>query len=169
MSSIPGVALHGDEHELYREHHQALLRVVARDVNASSELVEDACQTAWTIMLRRQPDRDRLFAWLCTVAIHEAYGLCRMQRPADDIALATEVAPEAFADRASIDTKLDALEALRTLAALPDRQRRDLALLVGGYSYREIARMTGGRTYTNVNRHIAQARRGVRERRSLAG
>ena len=44
------------------------------------------------------------------------------------------------------------------LAALPDRQRDDLTLLVAGFSYDEIAELTGGRTYTNVNKHIAKAR-----------
>jgi DNA-directed RNA polymerase specialized sigma24 family protein len=82
------VVLLGDEAELYRLHHRALVRVVARSlvrvvarsVNASRELIEDACQTAWSILLRRQPDRECVFAWLRTVAIHEAYRLSRVER-----------------------------------------------------------------------------------------
>jgi Sigma-70 region 2 len=65
----------GDEGELYRRHHRDLHRTVARAVNGSRELIEDACQTAWLILLRRQPDRERVFGWLRTVAIHEAYRL----------------------------------------------------------------------------------------------
>ena len=67
----------GDEDHLYRRHHRNLQRAVARVVNAPRELIEDACQTAWTIMLRSQPDRAAIFAWLRVVAIHEAYRLCR--------------------------------------------------------------------------------------------
>src|SRR4051794_26582753 len=63
---------HGDEAELYRRHHRALLRAVAHAVIASPELIEDACQTAWTAMLRCQPQRATLFAWLRVVAIREA-------------------------------------------------------------------------------------------------
>jgi len=48
-------------------------------------------------------------------------------------------------------------EALEILADLPERQRADLTLLVAGFSYVEIAEMTGGRTYTNVN-STSQAR-----------
>lgn len=59
----------GDEDHLYRRHHSNLQRAVARAVNAPRELIEDACQTAWTIMLRRQPDRTTIFAWLRVVAI----------------------------------------------------------------------------------------------------
>jgi hypothetical protein len=50
----------GDEGELYRPLNDRLVRSVARTVNAPAALVEDACQTAWVILLRRQPDRDTL-------------------------------------------------------------------------------------------------------------
>jgi hypothetical protein len=36
------------------------------------------------------------------------------------------------------------------LASLPERQRTDVALKVGGYSYEEIRSFTSGRTFTNV-------------------
>src|SRR5215217_6809753 len=45
----------------------------------------------------------------------------------------------------------DVVEVRQTLE-LPERQRDDLALLVAGFSYREIAELTGGRTFTNVSR-----------------
>ena len=62
----------------------------------------------------------------------------------------------------TVEDQLEALEALRALARLPDRQRQDLALRVAGFSYREIAAMTGGRTYTNVNKHLVKARAAIR-------
>ena len=68
--------------DLYRRHHRHLQRAVARVVNAPRELIEDACQTAWTIMLRSQPDRAAIFAWLRVVAIHEAYRLSAAERGA---------------------------------------------------------------------------------------
>lgn len=40
------VALRGDEADLYERHQPALRRAVARVVNASPEIVEDACQAA---------------------------------------------------------------------------------------------------------------------------
>ena len=61
-----------------------------------------------------------------------------------------------------IDDALEARRALRSLAALPERQRQDLSLRVAGFSYREIAQITGGRTYTNVNKHLAKARARIR-------
>ena len=67
-----------------------------------------------------------------------------------------------IADAFSIDDILEAREALEILASLPDRQRADLTLLVAGFSYDEIAELTGGRTYTNVNKHLAKARARVR-------
>jgi hypothetical protein len=41
----------GDEGDLYRRHYRDLEQAVARAVNAPRELVEDACQTAWAILL----------------------------------------------------------------------------------------------------------------------
>jgi hypothetical protein len=70
----------GDEAELYRRHHGTLRRAVAHAVNAPQELIEGACQTAWAILLRTQPDRYAIFAWLRVVAIHEAYRLKAIER-----------------------------------------------------------------------------------------
>lgn len=157
----------GDEADLYRRHHRDLLRAVTRVVNAPPELIEDACQSAWTILLRRQPDRVSIFAWLRVVAIHEAYRLCRAhQRDVHLEDLDHGEGWEAFVrDAAAIDDIVEARRALRLLARLPERQREDLALLVAGFSYREIAEMTGGRTFTNVNKHLGKARARVRAQR----
>ena len=57
---------------------------------------------------------------------------------------------------------LEALEALEILASLPERQRADLTLQIAGYSYDEIAELTGGRTFTNVNKSLVKARARIR-------
>jgi RNA polymerase sigma factor (sigma-70 family) len=157
-------ALRGDEDELYRRHHHDLRRVVTHAVNAPRELIDDACQNAWTIMLRTQPDRTSIFGWLYVVATREAFRLCERERRHLHL---ESMLPDGswdavIADAFSIDDILEAREALSILASLPERQRADLSLLVAGFSYREIAQMTGGRTHTNVNKHIAKARARVR-------
>jgi RNA polymerase sigma factor (sigma-70 family) len=153
----------GDEAELYRRHHRKLQHAVARVVNAPRELIEDACQTAWTILLRSQPDRRAIFTWLRVVAIHEAYRLAAADRGAhlEDLDH-SEGWDAVVAHRVTIDDTLEARRALRRLAELPERQRRDLSLRVAGFSYREIAQLTGGRTYTNVNEHLGKARARIR-------
>jgi DNA-directed RNA polymerase specialized sigma24 family protein len=72
----------GDEDWLYRQHHRELHRAVARVVRAPRELIEDACQMAWVTLLRTQPDRYAIFAWLRVVAVHEAYRLAAIDRRA---------------------------------------------------------------------------------------
>jgi DNA-directed RNA polymerase specialized sigma24 family protein len=163
------VAPRGDEDHLYRRHHGNLQRAVARAVNAPRELIEDACQVAWTIMLRSQPDRTAIFAWLRVVAIHEAYRLSAIERRELRVGdLATEGDWETIlAGCVTVEDQLEALEALRALAGLPDRQRQDLSLRVAGFSYREIAAMTDGRTYTNVNKHLVKARTAIRRAQSV--
>jgi len=154
----------GDEAELHDRHHRDLIRAVSRHVNAGAALIEDACQHAWLQLLRHQPDRASVFPWLYVVAVHEAYRLSTLERRDLRLeALATGSAWETFiAGSVTLEDQLEALEALRALAGLPDRQRRDLALFVAGYKYREIAQLTGGRTYTNVNKHLTKARAAIR-------
>jgi DNA-directed RNA polymerase specialized sigma24 family protein len=159
----------GDEAELYRRHHRDLHRAVARAVNARCELIEDACQTAWAILLRTQPERHAIFAWLRIVAIHEAYRLSAIERRETRIARCraeNRDGEEFIADPHTLDDALEALEALQALAALPARQRVDLTLKVAGYTYEEIRILTGGRTFTNVNKSLVKARRRIRRSRS---
>ena len=158
----------GDEEELYRRHHRELHRAVSRAVRAPREIIEDACQTAWAIFLRRQPERDAVFVWLRVVAVHEAYRLSAIdRRDARLERLRSEDGAwqEVMADPRSLDAALDALEALRALASLPERRRTDLALKVAGYSYEEIRARTPGRTRTNVNKSLVEARARIRRMR----
>lgn len=160
------VALRGDEDALYREHHRHLVLAVRRRVNLPGELIEDACQTAWTTLLRRQPDRGpTLFAWLRTVAVHEAYTLSHVHRrdtqPEDD-----QLARLAIHD--PLPDQIEARRALRALASLPARQQRYATLKALGFSYEEIRLVAGGVTYTNVNRHLTRARARLRDLERMA-
>jgi hypothetical protein len=161
----------GDEDDLYRRHHRELHRAVSRAVQAPRELIEDACQTAWTILLRRQPERDRILAWLRVVAIHEAYRLSEIDRRDPRL---EELRPDdggwhdVIADPRTLDDALEALEALHVLASLPERRRADLALKVAGFSYNEIRARTPGRTRTNVNKSLVKARASIRRVRGRA-
>jgi hypothetical protein len=162
----------GDEDELYRRHHRKLHRVVSGAVRAPRELVEDACQTAWTILLRRQPERDAIFAWLRVVAIHEAYRLSAIDRRdarLEEVRLDDGGWHEVMADSRSLDDAVEAIEALDALASLPERRRIDLALKVAGFSYEEIRARTPGRTRTNVNKSLVKARARIRRTPSRSG
>ena len=173
------VALRGDEAHLYATHHAALRRGVARTVNASPELIDDACQAAWAILLRAQPDRGAtLPAWLRTVAVREAYRLLRRERATVSLDALTNPNPDtrdnpaddwlpALADD-RLDEQLEARRALRALRALPPRQRRYVAWKAAGHSYQEIGELAGGVTYTNVNRHLVLGRRRLRALRQDA-
>ena len=154
----------GDEADLYRQHRAGLQRAIAGAVNASPALIEDACQTAWTKFLHRQPNRQTALGWLYVVALHEAYRLSTIQR--HEHQPTNRNLDSTIPDRVSLDDQLQAREALRALAQLPRAQRRDLTLRVAGYSYRDIAQLTGGRTYTNVSNHLVKARARIRQHQS---
>ncbi len=162
----------GDEGELFRRHQRRLLRSVQAAVGGCSDLAEDGCAFAWAQLVANQPERgERLFGWLRKVAIHEAWRLAERD--------SREAALEEFVDdvpggewealvpaRVSLDDQLEARDALSALAALRPRERRYLALKIGGHSYGEIQQLCGGRSYTNVNKHLVRARARLRERGS---
>lgn len=68
---------------------------------------------------------------------------------------------DCVAARDSVEAAHLARDALRALAALPERQRRYLELRVAGFSYREIAGLTGS-SYTSVNKQLTRARARVK-------
>ncbi len=114
-------------------------------------------------MLRAEPRRATLFAWLRVVAIHEAYRLCdALRQPHLEDFGDSDGWDALIATRESIDDAIEARRALRLLAELPARQREDLSLLVAGFTYAEIRASTGGRTSSNVNRHLTKARANIR-------
>jgi RNA polymerase sigma factor (sigma-70 family) len=150
--------LRGDEAQLYRDHSAALRAAVRHFVHAGDEVVDDACSFAWLQLMRRQPNRDTVFAWLRTVAVREAWRIC--ERDAREPT--TEHLPAKYEPRrGDLTRETEARDALRALAALPPRQRDTLGLLVFGLSYDEIAAHRRV-TRTNVNRHLVRARRHLR-------
>jgi RNA polymerase sigma factor (sigma-70 family) len=157
--------LRGDEEDLYRRYHRDLERAVGSALHATPELIQDACQSAWANLLRNQPRRGTFLAWLRVVAIHEAYRLSAIERRdlhLEDLPAASgwdAVTPD---PRASVDEAIEARAALEVLAGLPTRQRDYLILLIAGFTYEEIRQLTGGRTYTNVNKHLTKARARIR-------
>lgn len=140
----------------------------------SLDLVEEACQQAWLILLRRQPKQGpTLFAWLVTVAVHEGYRLSALQRRTVSLHDASlrashEQRPlDALPAPDVVDDTLEARRALRALASLPERQRRFVVLKVAGWSYEEIAAREHV-SFTAVNKHLVKARKRLREAAELA-
>jgi RNA polymerase sigma factor (sigma-70 family) len=156
---------------------QGSVRAAAR---APEPIIEDACQTAWAILLRR-PDitlDDRGLLWLATVAIREAWRHASTARetPAGGFQGAIpgdgELAEPAHPDDRSAEQRalmrIEHDERVQALATLRPREREALYLHGLGYSYQEIAKLTQS-SYTAVNRRITEGRaalrRGGRKRR----
>ncbi len=167
--------LGGDEATLYERHRRDLLNVVRRRVNISEDLIEDACQHAWSMLLSTQPDRGpALFGWLLTVAVREGYMLSAregrtesLDSPAHRDHRSRTTAADRLPACTTIDDTLEARRALRALASLKPRQQRYAALQVAGHSYAEIAAAEHA-TYTNVNKHLARAHDELRQAVVLA-
>jgi RNA polymerase sigma factor (sigma-70 family) len=173
-TSASGFVLRGDESELFARLHPRLVRSVAQSVVAPDATVEDACSFAWTQFLRHQPVRSpELLSWLKRVAIRECWHLTALDRRHDHLEDLSTHAPvdgdgwetivpqgPPLEDQAALRRR--AHEGLQAIAALPARQRDFITMHVAGHSYAEIGRRHDA-TYTNVNRHIARARKHLRD------
>jgi RNA polymerase sigma factor (sigma-70 family) len=159
-TTAPAV-LQGDEDQLFHTHARRLRSIVRMKVNTTDENIEDACAYAWMQLVRCQPCRDTVFAWLRTVAVNEAIRLHRKQHacPTCDIdGLEHPALRDLRCDPEAQDELIDALDAL---ASLRDRQRLILGLYALGLRHKEIAEVTG-HTMRSVGRQMVRARRAVR-------
>jgi DNA-directed RNA polymerase specialized sigma24 family protein len=158
--------------DFYAANAGRLRAIVAHRTHASAEAVEDGCQTAWAILLRR-PDVSldaRGFGWLTIVAVREV----RHQRararelPMGALTLGAGDAgelPEPAGTHAGVDelaaAHLEHAERVGDLSALKPAERTALYLQALGYRYREIAGATDV-SYTAVNRRLTEGRARLR-------
>jgi DNA-directed RNA polymerase specialized sigma24 family protein len=132
---------------------QGSVRAAAR---APEAIIEDACQTAWAILLRR-PDitlDDRGLSWLATVAIREAWRQASSARETaaggfqgacpGDGELAEPADPDDRSAEQRALARIEHKERVQALATLKPREREALYLQGLGYSYQEIAKLSRG-------------------------
>ncbi len=152
---------------LVSEQGQSLL-AVARRHSLCADDAHDACQRALEILLRRADslDPETAAAWLRTVVKHEAMAVRTSRRrivgPVEvdlDHSEARELAPT---DERAADSER-AGRSTEALSRLKPNEVRALVLKARGYSYREIAEMTGW-SYTKVNRCLTEGRRAFLDR-----
>jgi RNA polymerase sigma factor (sigma-70 family) len=153
---------------LYRSSAVRLAGIVRRELGAPEVVVEDACQSAWSKLLRHRQSvgRETAFSWLTTTAVREALRIvARTERELSlEAALEDGVRPETL--RLPVEEEPEQLVAERLriedLRGLPARQQRLLWLQALGCSHTEIAALSGCTTRT-VHRQMHRARRRLRE------
>jgi len=157
----------------YAAHHRRLpARVHAHARKAGPAGVEDACAYAWMTLVRRTDiglDHHG-YAWLVTVAVREAWRLADSSReqPAGPFLPHVDHPDELPEPAGPSGDPLDhaiAAELHRARVAafscLEERERRELLLHAGGYSYHEVAALTDT-TYTAVNHRLVNGRSRLR-------
>lgn len=164
----PRKPLQGDEDALFAALADEVVRIVGRLVHTDHATIDDACQFAWLQLLRCQPHRETIRAWLVTVARNEAIRLDQVRRRCGSLSvgereLGTHPEPVTTTDAHALAIDLD--EALAALASLPERKRNIYALKVLGFSYEEISRITGD-SYSTVNRQLVRAAALIRRARA---
>jgi RNA polymerase sigma factor (sigma-70 family) len=152
--------------DMYQALAGPLRQIVRCAVRAPEAVIDDACQAAWSRLLRRRRDirTETALGWLATTASREALRSCRRaarELPLDELReeqaeqLGLTVGPagpdEIFAFRQRLDQ----------LRELPRRQQEVMWLQGFGLSYTEIAAYTGD-TRRTVERQLMRAKRALR-------
>ena len=119
------------------------MRIVSVNLQAPECVIEDACQTAWGLLLahRQAVAPGSELGWLSTAATREVLRLLRRDRVA--ASLAEVAAPVHLSDyragESSPEQTLELRERLAEIRRLPIRQQRVVLLHGFGYEYEEIA------------------------------
>lgn len=140
--------------EYYAARADQLTRMVANRVGQTDPAaIEDACHTAWTQLLSR-PDITldfRGLRWLAVVAVHHLWRTARRDHriPVGFIRAADQLEPLVDADGGDLLERVAArdhhLERAEDFRQLKLAERQALGLQAIGYSYAEIAELSGGR------------------------
>jgi len=154
------------------EEYGAQMLATARRWSASDQDAEDAFQRAAERALRHRPTgtSDYLRTWLRTTVKNEALSIARQRRRVVPAGAPDSLPPgmRMFSAQTTPDTALlvEQLERLRlgsrALRRLKPQEIRALQLKAEGYSYREIAEITGW-SATKVNRCLAEGRDAFRQ------
>lgn len=163
-----------DVGELYAVLAPQLRQIVRFNVRASDALIEDACQVAWSRLVRHRGSvrREAALPWLVTTASREALRLVR--RASRELSLdelrerqqepgsGHRVMPARTAGSAPRPEEIVELRArLEEIRALPRRQQRLVWLQGLGLSYSEMAGHEGASQRT-VERQLLRAKRALR-------
>jgi RNA polymerase sigma factor (sigma-70 family) len=149
--------------------HEPVLRRTARRWSLCADDGDDAYQRALEILLTKAPtdSPDELLRWMQTVIKHEALAVRRQRErmlgfPIPAEASAGDPLDSLPSELAGPGDRIERSERIarssEALSGLKPQEARALALGAGGYSYREIGRLTGW-TYTKVNRCMAEGRK----------
>jgi RNA polymerase sigma factor (sigma-70 family) len=143
--------------DLYAAQAVRVRRLVHLRLTAPDAVVEDACQVAWMRLVRNRSRvrRQTAACWLVRVAAREALRLMELgdrDRPLEALDDDPGRAPDL------IDAFTDSQVRRGAIDRLPERQRRLVWLQGLGFSYSEMAGVTGDSPRT-VERQLKRARR----------
>jgi RNA polymerase sigma factor (sigma-70 family) len=154
-----------DVARIYRNLAGPLEHVVLRVVRDSEPVVEDACQFAWSRLVRHRSRvrEETAFGWLARTAIHEAFKLSR--RRLRDLSLegALEEGADPVAPTPEPWELLAERERMAGVRELAVRSQRFVWLHALGLSYVEMAAHERC-TPRTVERQLVRARRELRAR-----
>lgn len=150
-----------DLDQLYRLLSPRLRQIVRSDVRAPEPVIEDACQIAWSRLIRHADGvrHEAALSWLVTTAEREAFKLAR--RDVRELSLDAELERTGelpLPSRAPEPPELLELrDRLAEVGRLPERQRRLIWMHAIGLTYVEMSERTGD-TRRTVERQLLRAK-----------
>lgn len=148
--------------DLFVELQPQLLRILTSNLEAPAWVIDEACQTAWGLLLLQAAELavGQELGWLSTTATRIALRVLRRERFCEP--QQEQPAPVSLDQRRAHgpdpERAVELSERLAEIKRLPARQQRVVMLHGFGYEYEEIAAATGD-TRRTVARQLTLARR----------
>lgn len=162
IASPPASPSTPDLAQLYAQHARQLERRVRRGIRVPQPVVEDACQLAWSRLLRHRErvQRETVLAWLAATARHEALRMWSREQREESLEKQLEAGDAGRLPQVSLgpDEMLELRQRLMELGGVSSRQKRLLWLQALGLDYAEMADHEGC-TRRTVERQLMRARR----------
>ena len=165
MTATRVPAGHDQVADMYEALAGRLRQIVRGAVRAPEAVIDDACQAAWSSLLRRRRGirSETALAWLVTTASREALRSCRRaarELPLDELREQRAEQLGLVVWPAGPDEIFEFRQRLDQLRDLPRRQQEAMWLQGFGLSYSEIAAYTGD-TRRTVERQLMRAKRAL--------
>jgi RNA polymerase sigma-70 factor, ECF subfamily len=144
LAALISLIARGDQ-QAYGQFYDRTAGAVIRDREQSEKVMQEILVEAWRTASRFDPGQGSAMSWLMTLAHRRAVGYVRSEQPADERENRASAAwigddlPSGPAEAA-----LEAGRVRRCLGTLTQEQRESVTLAYcGGYSYTEVAALTG--------------------------
>lgn len=128
---------------------------------SAEDILQNVFLKIWLNIEQYQSEKGSLFTWMITIAKNESIDYLRSKH-AKSIKVTTEIADCQLVAKTFIDSRINRIDLLISLALLPERSRKIIDLYKNGYTSKELSNlfnMPEGTVKTILKRSFSRLRK----------